>query len=268
MSGPAGAGAGAPNTYRPPTEAEQAEMDKLFISHTLGPDLRAKDADRMLKWLRSHPDVAVDWLAPHSSKKFVFFSRVNHTFLGAAFLEPGIPAEHPLIDEVVCRSTNFTLAEHYGDTILGRLKQKLDFLKQGYDSEMPKHWKESLQKKYELATNPEALRERCNRKFMRQGVKDVANLQKASKAGLPLPEGPMSIVTGLLTGKPGDTSQQMTAAREELGRPKPQKQAPPPVAEPTTARRSSRLGAKGGPTGGRRTRRTTRNTSRKQGARR
>ena len=212
MSGPIGAGAGpAP---RPPTLQELKEIGRMFSEPT------AKDADRILAWLRAHPDLSVDWFYDTRKNKRLKWDDIRGDFetpsasvIGLAFMTSTIPADHALIDELLCRSTrNFTTKGGDGTSILGDLKFIVD---RGGDRDP---YEEEYRKKYALAKNPAAQADRCKRAFMRQGVKDVANLQKASKTGLPLPEGPMSIVTGMLTGKSGDTATQMTTAKRDLGK--------------------------------------------------
>ncbi len=217
MSGPAGAGAGAPNTYRPPTLQELKEIGKMFREPT------AKDTDRILAWLRAHPDLSVDWFYDTRKNKRLRWDDIRGDFetpsasvIGLAFMTATIPADHALIDELLCRSTrNFTTKGGDGTSILGDLKFIVDEYSRGGERDP---YEEDYRKKYALIKNPAAQADRCKRAFMRQGVKDVANLQKTSKARLPLPEGPMSIVTGMLTGKSGDTAAQMATAKKELGK--------------------------------------------------
>ena len=212
MSGPVGAGAGpTPKTYRPPTEEELEELRLLMNMGWFEPvEITSKDAHAVLAWLKKHPDVSVNSSFDDGE------GEDTTSILLQVFNSQYVPVNHPIIDEIACRNPDFGTSDD-PQSVISRME-----LTMGFWTRFNVHGTESahasFRAKYELAKNPAAIKERCNRKFMRQGVKDVANLQKSSKAGLPLPEGPMSIVTGLLTGKPGDTATQMATAKKELGK--------------------------------------------------
>ncbi len=263
MSGPIGAGAGAPpqqiaattsttKKYRPPNTKELKDIIKLFHLHAqgFGDVLSLKDADRILVWLKERPDLSVDWfyvekrdgpVGLHNPRNE--FATAHNSIVAMIFTAESIPVNHPLIEELACRNPDFNIEDEDGESLLKIMKEAIEY----WDS-MGYHIKRerdiNYRAKYELVKNPEALKEMCNRKYIRSGVKNVASLQLASKTGLPLPEGPLSIITGMLTGKAGNTSQQMTAAKKNL-------YIPPPA--PSTSRRKGRgrgTGPKGGPKGG------------------
>ena len=230
MSGPIGAGAGiatsapapAAKKYRSPTSKELKDLTKIFgIQSTRL--ITEKDADRALAWLQERPDLSVEWYYDEKKEGPVgyhnprfFFDSVEESILGIVFLKELIPVTHPIVDEVVCRGTDFTTKDKNGNSILSIMENLINYWNsRGYGGE--KEWfHDNFRAKYELAKNPEALKERCKHKYMRSGVKNVASLQLASKTGLPLPEGPLSIITGMLTGKPGNTAQQMASAKKNL----------------------------------------------------
>ena len=236
--GPRGAGAGEPPSksaapaparavkkYRPPTKEEMKDMIQLFH---LGDDedeyiLTEDDADEIYKWLKQRPDLAVDWF--YNQEKYGPLRKINdiryqfntshNSILAMVFMAEDIPINHILISELCCRNPDFTLEDEDGESLLQNMKDRIEYWDEAGVEKQDFH--DNYRAKYELAANPEAIKEKCDwLTTRRQGAKNVASLLLASKSGLPVPEGPLSVITGMLTGKRGSTAQQMAALKKNL----------------------------------------------------
>lgn len=223
--------ASAIKSYRAPTEKELKDIIRLFHLHEDGDgSLTANDADHILAWLKDRPDLSVDWFYDEArygplrklSNIRYEFKTAHNSILAMIFMAELIPVNHPLIEELACRNPDFTLEDEDGESLLKMMGERIEY----WDTRglgVEKEWyHDNYRAKYELAKNPEALKEWCNRKYMRSGVKNVASLQLASKQGFlnkkgqPIPENVMSVITGMLTGKRGSTAQQMANAKKNL----------------------------------------------------
>jgi hypothetical protein len=230
---PLGAGAGEPPSevaapapaakiYRAPTKQELNDIIRLFHLHEDGYDsLTASDADSILAWLKERPDLSVDWFYDErrygqmkklGALKYEFNSAYN-SILAMVFQAEHIHVNHPLIDELACRNPDFTIEDEDGESLLHIMADAIEYWN---SIEIKKERDINYRAKYEIAKNPEKLKDLCNRKYIRSGVKNVASLLRASKSGLPVPEGPLSVITGMLTGKKGSVKQQMASAKKNL----------------------------------------------------
>ncbi len=303
---PRGAGAGEPPSgiaapapaamvYRPPTEKELKDMIKLFHLHEDESDyiLTADDADKIYNWLKQRPDLSVDWF--YDERKYGPLRKLNdvryqfntshNSILAMIFMTSDIPVNHILINELCCRNPDFTLEDgEYGGSIIQNMRERIEDWDRAGVKKNSFH--DNYIAMYELATNPDAIKEKCIwLTTRRQAARNGASLQLATKEGFardpevnaktgvvtkegrkPIPEGPMSVISGFLTGKPGSTAQQMAALKKNIYIPSNASSSssssaaaaaasasPPPAA---TARRRRRRRWYGGPKkGGRMTRR-------------
>jgi hypothetical protein len=126
MSGPVGAGAGAPATPKPLRTATHEESKELMFD-VLGPTPSApKDGDRILAWIKAHPDIRVDtpvvwnwngvWQNADSIPVVVILS-------------PDIPPTHPVVAEIVRRMPHDQIKDSYEQTIAKKISQQVGYLK-------------------------------------------------------------------------------------------------------------------------------------------
>ena len=100
MSGPIGAGAGAPapTGLREPTAAELTQLEGLLT-------VRKQRGDRILAWLKAHPDVRLDFPTDfYEPGKWSWAS----TPIGAILRDDILHATHPVVAEALTRVPDFS----------------------------------------------------------------------------------------------------------------------------------------------------------------
>ncbi len=240
MSGPIGAGAGAPapTGLRKPTPAEEKELVSLF-----GPGRLNRDA--LLKWFQSHPDVRADVSLRGDTQK-----RHQFTPIGIVMLHPSIPPTHPLVEEIFRHISTFDRAYEDGPTLEHAMKTWVDSHKKS-TKWARERYETGLHHKFENLDNVKKQSEladgdynRIKAKYDILRTKMVAPLAEVRMADSlarqkNLPDEVGELIASKLSGTTGTIQGQQATLKKSAGM-----------------------------SGGRRKRKTRRNTSRKQGARR
>ena len=195
MSGPIGAGAGAPAT-RIPTEEESRSWLRI-INH--------RPTSVALQWLRDHPEFPVDYL-PHSGGEYLY------TPIGVILTATDIPSTDPLVHEVLSRNPDFVKKDSNGQTLMQFLDDRIQALKPlGRTS-------------YELFYTEAAVYVRKQKRELLR--KKIAEL-KSKMAALPmvdsvarqknLPPDVGDLIASQLSGKTGTLKSQRAELQKQVG---------------------------------------------------
>jgi hypothetical protein len=196
MSGPIGAGAGAP-AARAPTEKESRSWRRIIYSRT--------PTSEALQWLRDHPDFPVDYL-PHSGGEYLY------TPIGTVLTATHIPATDPVVHEVLSRNPDFVKKDSNGETLMQFLDDRIRGLEQFVGS--PNEFQNTAAAVYVRKQKRELLR------------KKIAEL-KSTMAALPmvdsvarqknLPPDVGDIIASKLSGKTGTLKSQRAELQKQVG---------------------------------------------------
>ncbi len=196
MSGPIGAGAGAPAT-RIPTEEESRSWRRILDPRN--------PTSTVLQWLRDHPDYPVDYL-PHFNREYIY------TPIGVILTSAYIPATDPLVHEVLSRNPDFVKKDSNGETLMQFLDDRIRGLEQFVGS--PNEFQNTAAAVYVRKQKRELLR------------KKIAEL-KSKMAALPmvdsvarqknLPPDVGDLIASQLSGKTGTLKSQRAELQKQVG---------------------------------------------------
>ena len=196
MSGPIGAGAGAPapTGLREPTAAELTELEGLL-------SLRKQRGDRILAWLKAHPDVRLDLPTNfYEPGKWSWGS----TPIGMILKDDILHATHPVIAEALTRVPDFSkqTSETKPDTLEGYMK----WYKGLYRSLYSRLKAPIIDAKYDLLRKTIADR----------AVKPIGEARMADSLARQknLPPDVGDLIASKLSGQTGPTSSQIQSQRE------------------------------------------------------